>query len=149
MKSLASWDVFGPSDRIKFWIEHVTIGFLYVRLIVLTMLFYSGVPGFATDCNCGVWCCGLTTCLLYLSPLFWKLVLNDSWFVSLTWGGTHIFSLFLIVFMHKYLHRFQHLSIWLYLFFYLIFTIQRVIYFYQVVPFKVYSFKWWYMACRQ
>ena len=29
-----------------------------------------GVPGFATDCLCGVGCRGLTTCLLYT---FWTL----------------------------------------------------------------------------
>ena len=28
----------------------------------------AGVPGFATDCPCGVWCRGLTTCLLYVGP---------------------------------------------------------------------------------
>ena len=25
----------------------------------------TGIPGFATDCCCGVWCRGLTTCFLY------------------------------------------------------------------------------------
>ena len=33
-------------------------------------IFYRGVPGFATDCLCGVGCRGLTTCLLYVGPLF-------------------------------------------------------------------------------
>ena len=33
---------------------------------------YRVVPGFATDCSCGVWCRGLATCLLYIGPLFWK-----------------------------------------------------------------------------
>ena len=28
-----------------------------------------GVPGSATDCPCGVWCRGLTTCPLYVGPL--------------------------------------------------------------------------------
>ena len=36
-------------------------------------VFYKGVPGFATDCLCGVWCRGLTTCFLYVIPLFGKL----------------------------------------------------------------------------
>ena len=31
-----------------------------------TRIFYRGVPGFATDCPCAVWCRGLTSCLLYL-----------------------------------------------------------------------------------
>ena len=39
-----------------------------------SLLFYRGVPGFATDCPCGVWCRGLTTCLLYVGPLFGNLV---------------------------------------------------------------------------
>ena len=37
-----------------------------------TRIFYRGVPGFATDCPCGVWCRGLTTFPLYVCPLFWK-----------------------------------------------------------------------------
>ena len=31
-------------------------------------IFCRRVPGFATDCPCGVWCRGLTTCLLYVGP---------------------------------------------------------------------------------
>ena len=61
-----------------------------------TKIFYRGVPGFATDCPCGVWCRGLTTCPLYVGPLFGNLVQNDSRFVSLTQGET-TFLLFLIV----------------------------------------------------
>ena len=33
-----------------------------------TKIYYRGVSGFATDCPCGVWCHGLTTSLLYVSP---------------------------------------------------------------------------------
>ena len=33
-------------------------------------IFYRGFPGFATDCFCGVGCRRLTTCLLYVGPLF-------------------------------------------------------------------------------
>ena len=36
-------------------------------------IFYRGVSGFATDCPCGVWCHGLTICLLYVTPLFGNL----------------------------------------------------------------------------
>ena len=39
-----------------------------------TRIFYRGVPGYATDCPCSVWCCGLTTCPLYVGPLFGNLV---------------------------------------------------------------------------
>ena len=34
----------------------------------------QGVPGFATDCPCRVRCRGLSTCLLYVGPLFVNLV---------------------------------------------------------------------------
>ena len=47
-------------------------------------IFYRGVPSFATDCPCSVWCRGVTTCPLYVGPLFGNLVWNDSGFVSLT-----------------------------------------------------------------
>ena len=42
-----------------------------VRFMFPYRIFYRGVPGFATDCLCGVGCSGLTTCLLYdVGPLF-------------------------------------------------------------------------------
>ena len=34
-----------------------------------TGIFYRRVPGFATDCPCRVLCRGLSTCLLWVSPL--------------------------------------------------------------------------------
>ena len=55
-------------------IEHVSFGLLYVMFTFPTTIFYRGVPGFATDCPCGVWCRGLTTCPLYVGPLFGNLV---------------------------------------------------------------------------
>ena len=58
-----------------------------------------GVPGFATDCTCRLWCSGLTTCLLYVGPLFGNLVWNDNGFVSFTkWRIT--FSLLLSSFTY-------------------------------------------------
>ena len=68
----------------EYRIQH-TIGLLYVTSIYWTIIFYRGVSGFATDCPCGVWCRGLTTCLLYVGPLFGYLLLNNSWAVGLTW----------------------------------------------------------------
>ena len=47
---------------------------LYVMFTSPTRIFYRRVPGFATDCPCGVWCRGLTTCPLYFGPLFGNLV---------------------------------------------------------------------------
>ena len=59
---------------LEYWIEYVTFGLLYVIFTFPTRIFYRGVPGFATDRPCGVWCRGLTTCLLYVGPLFGNLV---------------------------------------------------------------------------
>ena len=59
--------LFLPLDiLLEYWIEHVSFGLLYVMLTFPTRIFYRGVPGFATDCPCGVWCRGLTTrpCML-------------------------------------------------------------------------------------
>ena len=51
----------------------------YVMFIFSTRIF------FATDCPCSVWCCGLTTCHMYVGPLFsGNQVWNNSGFVSLT-----------------------------------------------------------------
>ena len=42
----------------------------FVRFMFPYRIFYRGIPGFATDCLCGVGCRGLTTCLLHVGPLF-------------------------------------------------------------------------------
>ena len=46
--------------------------------------FVIWVSGFATDCPCGIWCHGLTTCLLHVGPHFGNRLLNNSWAVGLT-----------------------------------------------------------------
>ena len=51
---------------LEYLIEHVTFKLHCVKFIFSTGTLFRGVPGFETDCPCGV-------C---------KLVLNDSWFVS-------------------------------------------------------------------
>ena len=48
--------------------EHVTFGLFCVIFKFPSRIFCRRVPGFATDCPCGVWCRGLTTCLLYVGP---------------------------------------------------------------------------------
>ena len=48
--------------------EHVTFGLLCVIFKFPSRIFCRRVSGFATDCPCGVWCRGLTTCLLYVGP---------------------------------------------------------------------------------
>ena len=61
----------------EYRIQHGTVGPLYVTSRYSTRIFYRGVSGFATDCPCGVWCRGLTTCLLlvhFLEIDFWTTV---------------------------------------------------------------------------
>ena len=52
----------------------VTFGVLYIMFTFPTKIFYRWIPGFETDCPCSVWWRGLTTCLLYVGPLFRNLV---------------------------------------------------------------------------
>ena len=67
----------------SYW-TYGAIGHLDVTSSYSTRIVYRGVSGFATDCPCGVWCRGLTTCLLYVCPLFVNRLLNNSWAVGLT-----------------------------------------------------------------
>ena len=55
---------------LEYWIEHVAFGIHYGMFTFHTRISYMGVPGFAADCHCGVWCRGLTTYLLYVGPIF-------------------------------------------------------------------------------
>ena len=79
---------------LKYWIEHITIGILYVKCVFSTRIFCMGVPYFA-DCPCGVWCRGVTTCLRYVGPLLRNIVLDGSWSVNLTWRKSHFFLFFI------------------------------------------------------
>ena len=63
----------------EYWIEHIIIVLLSVTFRLSIKIFYRGVPGFATDCPCSVWCCGLTN----FGPLFGNRVWNDSSFLGL------------------------------------------------------------------
>ena len=73
-------------------IQHCAIGPLTSSYS--TWIFCRGVPGFATDCPCDVWCRGLTTCLLHVGPTFGNRFLNTGWAVSLTYWIVylHFFS---------------------------------------------------------
>ena len=63
--------MFPPLDiPSKYWIEHVTFGLFYAIFRVSIMIFCRGIPGYAIDCPCGVWCRGLTTSVRW--PTFWK-----------------------------------------------------------------------------
>ena len=79
------------------------------------LLFLMGDPGFATDCRSSVWCHGLITCPLYVGPLFGNLVLNDSRFVSLTWGKP-TFLLVLIVSFYAWLFDCMLCNGWVFFF---------------------------------
>ena len=68
----------------EYRIQHGAIGPLYVTSSYSTWIFCRGVSGFATDCPCDVWCCGLSTCLLHVGPTFGNRFLNTSWAVGLT-----------------------------------------------------------------
>ena len=67
--------MFTPLDFLfEYCIEHVTFSLLNVMVRFSARIFYRGVPGFATDCLCGVWCRGLIFYSLYVGPLFINLV---------------------------------------------------------------------------
>ena len=68
----------------EYLIQHGANGPLYVTSSYSTWIFCRGVSGFATDCPCGVWWQGLTTCLLHVGPPFGNRILNNSWAVGLT-----------------------------------------------------------------
>ena len=55
-----SMDASALEPSLKYWIKCVTIRPFYFKFIFSTRLLYGG--DFATDCTCGVWCHGLTTC---------------------------------------------------------------------------------------
>ena len=78
--SVCPWTFFLSEHRI----QHGAIGPLYVTSSYSTWIFCRGVSGFATDCPCGVWCRGLTTCLLHVGPPFGNRLLNNSWALGLT-----------------------------------------------------------------
>ena len=70
---------------------HGAIGSLYVTSSKSTWIFCRGVSGFATDCPCGVWCRGLTTCLLSVGPPFGNRFLNNSWAAGVTQWIVYIY----------------------------------------------------------
>ena len=60
--------VFPPLNLLlEYWTEHVVI---VCQIYVPIYDILQGNSGFATDCLCGIGCRGLTTCLLYVGPLF-------------------------------------------------------------------------------
>ena len=85
----------------EYRIQHDANGPLYVISSYPNWIFCRGVSGFVTDCPWGVWCRGLTTCLLHVGPPFGNRLLNNSWAVGLTlW----IINLIFVVFWHMQLY---------------------------------------------
>ena len=99
----------------EYRIQHGANGPLYVTSNYSTWIFCRGVSGFATDCPCSVWCCGLTTCLLHVGPpfenrtpqqqlgcrfdimdnesyffVFWHMQLYMSWYIRSFFGFTFL-----------------------------------------------------------
>ena len=62
--------VSAPGFSFKYWITHISFGFLYVMCRSPTGIFYRGDPDYPNKCPCGVWCHGLTSRLLYVGPIF-------------------------------------------------------------------------------
>ena len=109
-------DVSVPGSSFRIRIQHGAIGPHYVTSIYSTWIFCRGVSGFATDCPCDVWCRGLITCLLRVSPPFGNRVLNTSWAVGLTYCTVYIhFLLYFDICNYICLETSYHF--WLYLYF--------------------------------
>ena len=90
----------------EYRIQHGTNGPLYVTSSYSTWIFRRGVSGFATDCPCGVWCRGLTTCLLHVGPPFGNRILNNSWAVDLTlWIINPTFYVLTYAIIHVLIHQ--------------------------------------------
>ena len=91
------------------------------------MIFYRGGSGFATDCHCGVLCRKLTTCLLYVGPLFGNRLLDNCLAGGLTQWPVHLnhfISILTYVIVYALMH---HVIVWLYLY-----ISNSVLYFHQV-----------------
>ena len=107
--------MFLPLDLpAEYRLQHSNIGPLYITFRYSHRIFYSEVSWFAAFCPCGVWCRGLTTCLLCVSPLFGNQVLNNNWAVGLIkWiVNLHLFCLLTYaivqVLKHHIIYRLYH-----------------------------------------
>ena len=96
----------------EYRIQHGANGPLYVTSSYSTSICCRGVSGSATDCPCGVWCRGLTTCLLHVGPPFGNRILNNSWAVGLAqWIIYHFFTYAtMYVLIHQIIFRFYLLK---------------------------------------
>ena len=109
LQLLKCWDVSVPRPSFRIWNWTWTIVLLYIYFIFWTRILYRGVLGVEIDCSYGVWCRGLTSCLLYANP-FLHLVLNNSWSVSFTRRNFcfQCFFLCLYIFTHTHIYIYIH-----------------------------------------
>ena len=86
-----------------------------------------GFSGYTTDCPCGVLCREITTCLLYVGPLFRNRRLNNNGAVGLTWWivNRHFVCILTKAIVYVLIH---HMIFWLDLH-----LLNSVLYFYQVL----------------
>ena len=87
----------------EYWIQCVTFGLLYVMFMFRfsTRIFYRWLPGFVTDCSCGVWCRGLNTRFLYVGPFFLKSSLTWEWIFKCDITENNFFFVFDYVFTYS------------------------------------------------
>ena len=112
----------------EYRIQHGANGPLYVTSSYSTWIFCRGVSGFATDCLCGVWCRGLTTCLLHVGPAFGNRILNNSWDVRCRFDIMDYESFFCVcVFWHMQLYMSWYIRS------FFGFTFLNILYFFQVL----------------
>ena len=78
----------------EYRIQHGAIGSLYVTSNCSIWIFCRGVSGFATDCPCGVWCLGLTTCPLHVGQPLGNRFINNSWAVGVTYWIVYLIFLY-------------------------------------------------------
>ena len=69
---------------LEYWFEHVTIGLVCVKFVLLTSILYKGVQGFTNDCLCGFWLPWINDLSPVCLSIFGKSSRNNSWSVSLT-----------------------------------------------------------------
>ena len=92
----------------EYRIQHGANGPLYVTSSYSTWIFCRGVSGFATDCPCGVWCRGLTTCLLYDGPLLSLMFLKWPLACTFVVMKRNFQSIFAFVYVFVYYARFTY-----------------------------------------
>ena len=100
----------GYYSFIEYWNKHVTIRPFYAKFLLSTWMFYSWVPGFATDCPCSFWWINHlpSICL----STFWKSRFKQQLVCKFDIAE----NIFCIVFDYAYTYVFTYLSLHLTIF---------------------------------